>query len=1023
MRSCLPGKPIRVTVSAIHVVILVRAAFLAVGASSYRPLILEEGEEDMKQSRFGVVVCLLVALAAAPGLAQGPTTGTVAGDVRDNTGAVIPGVTVTASGAALLGSQVGVTGPQGQFRFPSLPPGEYKFTFELPGFATIVRDGIRIGIGFAAELHVQMNVATVQETVTVTGESPVVDTRNTTVQNNFNSEMLKNIPNARDIWSLIAEAPGMTVTRFDVGGSTAGTQTGYTAYGSSGQNRVQVEGANTTEGTSAAGFYFDYGAFEEVSFGASNAADAQMPTPGVLINTVLKSGGNEFHGDAYLDYENKSLQGDNITPALKALGAGTGQQTKAYYDPNLNLGGPIKRDKFWFFTSIRDQYIATTTSGWPLEAPGTGPNFVTKLQNATYKLTYQLNRDNKLTHYLQWGRKYQPYRDADASRTLDAVYSQNSFSWAGKVEWNHIQNSKFFFDARVSTFGYNWPNLPYTPDLSVGSGSDLRYRMYDQTSGFNAGGYYGYRYDRRRYQGELVGNMFRDNWVGGNHSLKFGWLTEKESIEDEELPSRDSLRLYFRSAAGDFATPYRVELYSDPTTYNDAMIHHGTFVQDQITVNEHLTINAGVRWDYYNAYEPEQVVRDNPYRDFFWGGVPLQTSAGPFSLPRQPFADSWTVPAKPSIIKLAANVAPRFGIAWDLAGNGRTVVKVSAGRFYYNPGVSQSSNVNPIQETIATFGWIDLNGDKLYTANELGPFVSLSGGPVNTVDPNIRNSYTDEASTFFEHQLAQNLGLRAGFVWKRQSRLWGLMDIGRPAELWTVPFTAADPGLDGVAGTADDGPPVAAYNMSRVTVSQRQWQSPEDFKQTYKNFDITLNKRMSNRWSVVASFLYTWQNESYYGGVSGNAPPQNPNEALNNLTNTSLYAFKLFGSYQAPWGILVSPVFRFQAGTPIPRRLAVSTNGGTINMLVEPSGTYRQDNVAIFDTRFEKQFRFSTSRRLGLFVDLFNINNTHAAQAQDNITGLRTVTVDGAKTTVPRFLYPTTLIAPRVMRFGVRFSF
>ncbi len=249
----------------------------------------------------GLALLACVVLSPTTGLAQAPTTGSINGTVTDDTGGVLPGVTVTVSGPALMGTQTTVTNDQGQYRFPALNVGTYRLTYELPGFATVIREGIQVSIGFTATVNIQMAVAAVEETVTVTGASPVVDVQNTNIQNVFNAEMLRSIPNQRDIWGLIAVAPGTTVDRFDVGGSSAGTQTGYTAYGTSGQVRIQIDGVNTTEGTGGSAFYYDYGAFDEVQLG-TDSNDASMPTPGVFLNTVLKSGGNEFRGETYVDF-------------------------------------------------------------------------------------------------------------------------------------------------------------------------------------------------------------------------------------------------------------------------------------------------------------------------------------------------------------------------------------------------------------------------------------------------------------------------------------------------------------------------------------------------------------------------------------------------------------------------------------------------------------------------------------------------------------------------------------------------
>src|SRR5262245_34092583 len=198
------------------------------------------------------VAVLLASLMASTALAQGggaSTTGSINGKVSDSSSAVLPGVTVSATSPALMGVQTSITDGGGNYRFPALPPGIYTVTFELPGFNTLKRENIQISMGFTATMNVELAVASLQETVTVTGDSPVIDTSSTRLQQNFKLEQRQEIPNSRDLWSLLAVTPAVTMGRIDVGGNRAGTQTGYTAYGYSGQNRVLVEGINTTEGT------------------------------------------------------------------------------------------------------------------------------------------------------------------------------------------------------------------------------------------------------------------------------------------------------------------------------------------------------------------------------------------------------------------------------------------------------------------------------------------------------------------------------------------------------------------------------------------------------------------------------------------------------------------------------------------------------------------------------------------------------------------------------------------------------
>src|SRR5687767_14864658 len=273
-----------------------------------------------------VGILLLALIVAAPAFSQGggaSSTGTIQGRVTDAQGAVLPGVTVTATSPSALGAQTAVTSETGNYRFPAVPPGVYALSFELGGFNTLRREGIQISLGFTANVNVELALATLQETVTVSGASPLIDTSATRIQQNFKMEQLQSIPNGRDMWALLAVTPSVQMARIDVGRNRAGTQTGYTAYGMSDQVRVLIEGINTTEGTGGAGFYFDYSSLEEVFLGTSGQS-AEMPNPGVQSQFIAKSGGNQFNGEYHIDWYNNSLQGSNIPDSYTAPNAFNG---------------------------------------------------------------------------------------------------------------------------------------------------------------------------------------------------------------------------------------------------------------------------------------------------------------------------------------------------------------------------------------------------------------------------------------------------------------------------------------------------------------------------------------------------------------------------------------------------------------------------------------------------------------------------------------------------------------------------
>ena len=954
--------------------------------------------------RLLLTACVLT-LLLVPSLSAAQTTGSINGTVVDNTGAVLPGVTVTATGATLMGAQTAVTNESGSYRFPSLPPGTYRLNYELGGFSTVVRDGITVNVGFTATINAQMQLATLEETVTVTGASPLVDVTNSNVQTNFTQEAMQNLPNARDIWSLIGTAPGMMVTRFDVGGSRAGTQTGFSAYGYSGQVRVQVDGVNTTEGTGAAGFYFDYGSFEEIQLG-NDGNDASAATPGVQLNAVIKSGGNQFRGDLYFDYENESLQGDNVDDDLRRLGIGSGVKILKYYDPNLSAGGPILRDKLWYFGSYRHQNTGVTVLGFPADNPSDF-EFETLLQNATYKITYQATQNNKIGHYIQIGRKLQPHRGAGSTAYQDAVYKQDSTSYAANIDWNSVVSPRFFFNTRVAVFGYNWPNLPYGPNGELNE--NLRLRVFDQSSGNTAGGSNPTRNDRRRMQFDWTGILFKDQWAGGNHSFKFGMVSEKEGQIYQDEGFLGAIRTLYNSTQDrpDFSVPYRVEIRNTPRASENWNWHHGAFINDQIQRGR-VTLNLGVRWDYYSSFFPDQAILPSPYRDFFYAGAALPNG---YSIPATPYASSLQIPGV-SDIETYSSFAPRMGMAWDMAGNGRTTLKLNYGRFYHNTGI-ESGGVNPAQEIRYTFSWIDRNGDRLFQDNEFGNFVSSGGGTTNEVDPDKKHTYTDSYSVWFERELLDNLAVRAGYTFRNDGNNAVSVQQARLGSLYTDRRIFPDPGPDGINGNADDGPLIEAFDIpaGQIPPSRTiEMTIPEVLVQD-RALDLTLTKRMSNRWSLTTNFLHNWDRDRGY--------VQNPNQERFNDRTVTTWSWKAYGTWDGPAGIRVTPTVRHQSGDPLAREVQVSLRTGTLSYLAEAPDAYREDNIWLFDTRVEKRFVFGP-RSLGLFFDAFNIGNSNAAEVMDDVVGRRTTTVDGESVNYQRFLRPTAILAPRVFRFGIK---
>src|SRR5438034_414053 len=337
------------------------------------------------------------------------TMGAIDGRVTDHTNAVLPGVTVTISGPAMMGTRVATTNDEGVYRLAAVPPGEYTVAFELDGFAPLRRTEIRVTLGFTATLNVQMALGAVSENVTVTGASPVVDTASTKITTVFDAPMLASLPSgSRDYWSILSETPALKLTRVDVGGSAAGSQTNYYAYGTTGQNRPMIEGINSTQGTERFGNYVDMGSFDEIAVNAA-AHTAEMAVPGIQMIFISKSGGNTYHGSGTAHYERERWQSFNIDDQQIARGITGGgglaprdvNRLHKFRDIGADVGGYVVKDRLWWYGAARDLETEARVTNFQI-AP-----FVTRLTSYTGKGTYTLSKNTKLVGYVARHTKHQ----------------------------------------------------------------------------------------------------------------------------------------------------------------------------------------------------------------------------------------------------------------------------------------------------------------------------------------------------------------------------------------------------------------------------------------------------------------------------------------------------------------------------------------------------------------------------------------------------------------------------------------
>jgi hypothetical protein len=962
-----------------------------------------------------VRVCALglsLLLASSTAFAQvSSTTGAINGRVTDSSGGVLPGVTVTASSPSMQGTRTDVTSESGEYRFPAVPPGTYKLVYELAGFGTVNREGVNVGLGFTATVNIELNVASLQETVTVSGESPVVDVSTTTTAANFGEERLAALPNARDFWTVLAASPAIVMSRIDVGGSAAGTQTGYAAYDTKeDQHRPMVEGIVNTEGTGGAGFYYDYGAIDEVAV-QTKGHTAEMPWPGVWSNFVSKSGGNEFHGKVYADYQNKSVQRENIPNDFTFLcpGGRCGNLTPSdlnrlerYYDLNADVGGyvPGLKDRLWWFTSAREQDILVQVPNFPVKA------FETRLRNLTGKLTYALSQNNRLTAYAQGGQKLQPNRmdrflvGASVARhsSEESTWEQRYWGHTYKAGYESVLGDNSFLEIRGGQFRYEWPNFRYTEAPAY---EDIGNQI---VSGGNRDGWFNIP-SRNQISGSVT--YYQDGWLG-SHNFKVGgeWFRETftylrgEGV-DGVFPG-DVLHVLNNGA------PTEVLLFQTPSRSEQGLRTTGLYLQDTWRLSSRLTLNLGLRFDRYRSFLPEQ---QGPSGGRFTTGAPTQYAAV-------------------NDVKTFNHPVPRIGLIYDVTGEGRTVIKANYAQYFWNPGTAIANNLNPnSQDYYTRRAWTDRDGDLLYDPGEEGVISQAFGGVGTTsLDPNLKNTQTREISAWIEHELFPGVGLQGGYVRRTIDDFRVRINVNRPLSAYNVPVTLRDPGPDGVFGNSDDGPNFQAFNLSEAarTAPVVNQLTNLDGQGEYQTVEFGINKRQTGRWSIAASGSKRWNRDhetGYFGqNLRSVTTPSTPNDLINTDDGQfvfSMWTAKINGSYEFPWQIRVTPALRFQSGQPYGRTILASAaygiggtggiNYGTARILREPIGTRTQDDIVLLDVRAEKYFDFASSRRIGVFFDVYNVTNT---DAQQNITW----NSGGA------FERPSLIVPPTIARIGLKFD-
>ncbi len=642
----------------------------------------------MRKGTSLIAIGLLVGLFA-PASVFAQAASAITGVVRDASGAVLPGVTVEASSPALIEKvRSAITDSQGQYRIVDLGPGTYTVTFSLVGFSTFKREGIDLEARFTATVNADLKIGSLEETIVVSGQSPLVDTQSVIKRQVVDKEVIDAMPTSKN-WSTIGVMTiGVFSNQNDVGGSAGEHQNQLKAHGGSFNDRiVQLDGlmiANMACNYACTGLSTNDASTQELSY-EFGAISAETGGGGVRVNIIPKDGGNRFSGSAFANFANDALQTNNVDDALRASGVTTADSILHIYDTSAALGGPIKQDKLWFWTAHRYwgyKQIRTNTfyekNPFDLvyDADPSRPGTETQT-NGSYdgRLTWQISPKNKLSGYFNLAPRQTEHWTLVSTEQPEASNLQNlPLNHFETLTFRSTLSPKMLFEAAAGNMTEIWTREP-VEDAASSTG----YPVTEQTTGINFGAYSG-TFSRnytslRSYRGAL-------SYVPGSHALKVGFTLQEGPAVTDVYTSHDTALI------ARLGQPFQVTVRTTPYTARERLVADlGVYVQDTWT-HKRLTANVGLRFDYLNNRVDAQDAK---------GG----TWIGPRHFDAL------------SKVPLYKDLDPRLGVAYDLFGNGKTALKATVSRYIVPSTVATARLLNPLNTTVntTTRPWQDINGD------------------------------------------------------------------------------------------------------------------------------------------------------------------------------------------------------------------------------------------------------------------------------------------------------------------------
>ena len=991
-----------------------------------------------------VLVGVALALFASTIVHAQQQPGAITGTVRDTSGAVLPGVSVEASSPALIEkTRAVVSDTEGRYSIVSLPSGTYEVTFSLAGFTTIRREGVQLTTGFTATVNAEMQVGSLAETVTVSGASPIVDTQSVTQQKVLSADVLSVLPTGtKSLDAIFTVTPGLTGAAVGGGGAQGTYRSASfngTFHGKINGGKANFDGlavTNANQITGGAGYVVN-GAMVEEMLLEGGGATAESNVSAFSVNFVPKQGGNAFKGIVSGTFSDDSLQANNLTAALRERGLTSTSKVVRQYDFVPTLGGPIKRDKLWFYygsriTGLRNQWAgvyANKTIGTrfytpDLDRPATRQDH---MWSHAVRLTWQVSSKSKLNIFADTQHNTVKGSANSIATAPEAVAGWN-FTPQGlyQATWSSPWTSRLLMEAGASFAVSAWPNFPlYGATLQnislLETSTNFRWNSPTLFPDPQAA----HKWSQR----------FVTSYVTGSHVFKAGFqyeqgfnsigsqITEKVGFNGERIPGNISYDL-------SNGTPIRLWQYASPFNQFNRIRDLGLFVQDQWGFKR-LTLNLGLRFD------------------AFYGYTPAQSAPADAFLPERSFAAVKNIPNW-------KDFNPRMGASYDLFGDGRTAVKASFGRYVNKPGVSITRANNPFESTVNQVNrvWSDGNNNffpdcdlRLVIANgECGQVSNLAFGQVvvNTrYDEDVlrgvgKREFLWDLSLEVQQRLTDTMSMTVGYYHNSGGNFLVTDNLAvTPADFSpytiTAPVDARLPGGGGYAVSQLYDVSVEKFGMTNnfVTFASRYG----DQKRVNDFFSVTVDKRAAN-------------GLQFGGGVDTGTTltercfvVDTPQELLNCRIRQPFLAqtqFKMHAAYTFPYEITLSGIFRNEASIRTAlggEVLSVTAAYAAPNAIIAPSlgrnlsacgnrlpctgqatvpllAPYElfEGRLNQLDLRFTKRIAAGQRAKLQANVDLYNAFN-------------RSPVVGVVTTYGPRWLVPTQILDGRLVQLSANLSF